>query len=107
MHTITIQIDRTGTSHNHELSPNTKYIASCENQPTIDLSIDCDQSTFNAYKEMLRYEMVEEASRKKAISFFESLITKLFDDIKPLCIEGNKKSSDSWLHLRLTTNEKE
>ena len=106
MHTITLQIDRTGTSNNHELSPEIKYVVSCQSLPGIDLNIDCDQASFNQHKEMLRYDSKDEARRQTGITFFQQLVTKLLDDIQPLAIEASKYAGQ-WLHLRFLTNEKE
>ena len=106
MHTITLQIDRTGTSSDHELSPEVKYKVCCQNMPGIDLQIDCDQASFNQHKEMLRTDSNDEQIRQEGITFFQQLMTKIFDDIQPLAIEASKYS-DQWLHLRVLTNEKE
>ena len=106
MHTVTIQIDRTGAIYDHKLSKETIYIASCEDQPRIEFSIDCDQSTFDQYKEKLRYDDAGENSRQEAIAFFQKLTTKIFDDIESLRVEGNKQTSE-WLHLRLLMADKE
>jgi hypothetical protein len=104
MHTVTIEILRTGESHNHELSEKTKYIALCGSHPHVDLTIDCTQATFSKNKKMLRYFESDEQQRQKGICFFEQLITKIFDDIVPLRIEGQTKD---WLHLRLVITPRE
>jgi hypothetical protein len=104
MHTVTIEILRTGESHSHELSEKTKYIALCGSHPHVDLTIDCNQTTFSKYKKMLRYFESDEQQRQKGILFFEQLITKIFDDIVPLRVEGQ---TEDWLHLRLVITPRE
>ncbi len=104
MHTVTIELLRTGESTGQALSEKTKYIALCGNYPQADLTINCNQSTFSKYKEKLRYLDADEKSRKEGIAFFENLITKLLDDIDPLRIYGQ---TDDWLHLRLLTKSRE
>lgn len=104
MHTVIIEILRAGESHSHELSEKTKYIALCGSHPHVELTIDCNQETFSNYKKMLRYFESDEQQRQKGIRFFEQLITKIFDDIVPLRIEGQ---TEDWLHLRLVITPRE
>jgi len=104
MHTVTIEILRTGESHNFELSKQRKYIALCGSYPHVDLSIDCEQATFSKYKKKLRYFDSDERQRQEGIRFFEQLLTKIFDDLEPLRIEGQ---TEDWLHLRLVISPRE
>jgi hypothetical protein len=97
VHTVTIELLRSGESYNHALSKKTKYIALCGNHPPVDLRIHCEQKVFNKYKQKLNYK-VDEKSRQEGIAFFERLITDLLDDIGYLQKEGDTKD---WLHLRL------
>lgn len=105
MQTVTIEIDRLGSSHNHGLSPQTKYRVACDQQPVIEVSIDCDQSTFEMQKELLR-NMNDEQKRQSGLTFCEALVTKIFDDIRPFSIVA-KLDKDPWLHIRLLSDAKE
>lgn len=104
MHTVTIELLRTGESINHALSKETKYIALCGTQPPIDLTIPCDQETFNKNKQYLRYGETDEKSRREGISFFSKLIVDVLDKIDALRVEG--QTADT-LHLRMVMNPKE
>lgn len=106
MHTVTIEILRTGTPSNYNLSGDTRYIALCGTHPPVNFSIDCDQYTFNNNIRHLRYDS-KETERKLSLRFFEDLITGILEKIKPLQEESNKNGKDDWLHLRLVMTPKE
>src|SRR5215210_1186331 len=98
MRSIDIEILRFGTSHNYNLSPDHKYIVTCEKYRAEQLSIPCEQSDFNRELSRLRYTAAEPL-RHGAIAFFQQLFGQIFDKLKPLAYELQKK--DNWLHLRL------
>ena len=104
MHTVCIEILRTGESYNYELSEKTKYIALCGSHPHVDLTVGCNQLTFSKNKKKLRYFESDEEQRQEGIRFFEQLITKIFDDLEPLRIEGQ---TEDWLHLKLVISPRE
>lgn len=106
MRTITIEIERQGDAVDHNLLAETIYLAFCESEPVVNLSINCDQETFEKQKALLRYTDSDQVPLKEGFSFLQNLVTKLLDDIHPLAIVGNKNDPD-WLHIRLVISAKE
>jgi hypothetical protein len=73
----------------------------CGSNPEVNFSINCEQHQFYEKVKKLRYDDADPSSSAKAISFFETLTTKLFTDLKYLTI--NEKDTGS-LHIRLVAS---
>jgi hypothetical protein len=103
MKTVTIELLRTGESAGFALSEKTKYIALCDDNPQVELTVNCDQKTFNKNKEFLRYTNTD-ILRKKGITFFGELIKDVLDKIVPYLM---KDLTDDLLHIRLVITSRE
>lgn len=100
MRSLIIGIARTGSPNDFVLNPDNKYISMCGNKPEVSFSINCGQHDFIKQINGLRYDDADPSSSAGAISFFQDLVTKLFEDIKYLQIEKNDITP---LHIRLVT----
>ncbi len=106
MRTIIIEIERQGEAQDVKLSAETVYLASCNNEPVVNISITCNQEEFEQRKALLRYSDQDPSAIKKSFTLLQELVTKVFDDIRPLAIVGNKGEAD-WIHLRMIISAKE
>ncbi len=103
MRTITIEIERQGKAEGYQLMKDTVYLASCDTEPVVNISIKCDQADFQQRKEVLRY--TDKAAMKESFAFLQQLVTRIFDDIHPLPLVA--KDEKDWIHVRLITSAKE
>src|SRR5215203_1125626 len=100
MKSLIIGIARTGKPHNYVLNEDTKYISMCGNKPEVSFSIGCEQDQFLKAVDGLRYDDADLGSSSEAISFFQTLTTQIFQDLKYLKIEEDDFTP---LHIRLVT----
>jgi hypothetical protein len=105
IHSVAIELLRTGTSHNETLSPNKTYLALCGTHPQHEFKVDLEQHRFNEYLEQLRYRDNNQTSMKWAMEALQKTVTKILDEIPALHTEANKDTG--WLHLRLVITPKE
>lgn len=100
MKSLIIGIARTGSPHDFVLNPEHRYISMCGNKPEVSFSINCGQHRFLQMVNELRYDDADPSSSAEPVSFFQDLVTKIFEDIKYLQID---ESDMTPLHIRLVT----
>jgi len=98
MKSLIIGIARTGSPNNFVLNPDTRYISMCGSKPEVSFSIDCGQYDFIRMVNGLRYTDADPEASSGAISFFNHLTSKFFEDLKFLKVDENDFSP---LHIRL------
>jgi hypothetical protein len=106
MHTITIELERQGASNALALSAQTVYLALCQQQPPVNICIQCNQETFEQYREKLRYNESDKKDKETAFQTLQKLITDVLDNIRYLPALANNNPAD-WLHIRLVISAKE
>lgn len=105
MHSVSIELLRTGTPHNQTLSPGISYLALCGSHPPAEFRIDLEQYKFNQYLKLLRYSDSNGESRMLAIEALQKIITGIFEQIIALLVEAS--DAKAWLHIRLVMTPKE
>jgi len=104
MKSILIGISRPGDADGVPLLKTTQYVARCGSSPEVTFSIDCKQLEFFDNVKGLRYNDGDPSSSAGAISFFQKLMSDIFNNFQYLVIENNDKSP---LHIRLITTPME
>ena len=104
MKSLIIELSRPGTPDNHNLSPDTRYIALCGTYPEVNVLVNCNQFKFFEVIKNLRYSNANPAATRKAVAFCESLVTKLFADLD---YPDLQQQHDEPLHIRLVANPME
>ncbi|MBD2753434.1 CHAT domain-containing protein [Spirosoma validum] len=98
---VAVELLRTGTPYNQNLSPSLTYLALCGDNPPADFQIKLEQFSFNRYLRLLRYNARNgDMSIQQARSELQAIITRIFDDI-PALQEAEFRQIKGWLHLRL------
>lgn len=98
---VAVELLRTGTPYNQNLSPGCTYLALCGDNPPADFQIKLEQAAFNRYLRLLRYNARKgDISIQQARAEFQAIIKKIFDDI-PALQEEEVRQIKGWLHLRL------
>lgn len=104
MKSLIIELSRPGTPDNHNLSPDTRYIALCGTYPEVNVSVNCNQLKFFEVVKNLRYSNANPAATRKAVAFCEALVTKLFADLDYPDLQHQHEEP---LHIRLVANPME
>ncbi len=105
MHSVSIELLRTGTPYNQTISPGITYLALCGSHPPAEFRVDLEQYKFNQYLKLLRYTAKGGDSRALAIEALQKIITDIFEKITALLVEAS--DAKEWLHIRLIMTPKE
>ena len=105
MHSVSIELLRTGTPYNQTISPGITYLALCGTHPPAEFRVDLEQYKFNQYLKLLRYTHKGDESRVLAIEALQKIITEIFEKITALLVEAS--DAKEWLHIRLIMTPKE
>lgn len=94
-------IARIGTPQGFVLNPINYYISLCGEKPQVTFNVDCQQELFDKMINDLRYHDGDPSSSSAAISFFQELTTKAFEDFEYVNLDPLETEA---LHLRLVVS---